>query len=359
MTIRNLYTLFLGISILSLQGLVSCQKEQLTTGTTPVSAKAATDLVSYPIPPFFSWGNLGSIPYTDDIPRDVPISNQWPQGFAINGKGFVCGDLLTTSIITGDPVSDLWQYDTASGNWTRMSPCPIHGGPLVMAVNFVIGDNGYIVAHNQVVRYNQPTNTWTPVASMPGVDRAHATAFSINGKGYVGLGYQENAPGNGVIDLNDWWQYDPATNHWTEMNEFPGNSRDGAAGFSVDGFGYVVSGTHYANGRGNFGKTVWQYDPVRDHWVQKSDFPGYARWSAVAASATVGGVDVGLIAGGDDDGNRTPSPFDDAWEYNPAKDSWAQLPNIIGGARTEAAGFVIGRRLFVANKSVVVLGWSK
>jgi N-acetylneuraminic acid mutarotase len=85
------------------------------------------------------------------------------------------------------------------------------------------------------------------------------------------------------------------------------------------------------------------------------DFPGAGRWNAVAANGTIDGVDVGFVAGGDND----DVAFNDMWEYNPATDSWGQLPNILGGARTTAAGFVIGRSLFMANISVSVLNWSK
>ena len=355
MSARNRFSLFLGISFISLMGLASCQKEGMQSGLSSAGGVKANNIIVLPPPIYTWWGNVGKIPYTDDIKGDVPISNQYPLGFAINGKGFVLGSLLTTSWITGDYIGDLWQYDTSTRVWTKKSPCPLGGGYLIEGTVFVIGDNAYVVAHNQTWQYNQPTNTWTQKATLPGDERMNATGFAINGKGYIGLGWDEDAPGSGLTEFGDWWQYDPVSDHWTQKQNFPGNKREGAAGFAIDGLGYVVSGSHYANGHGNWGKTVWQYNPATDGWTQRNNFPGTGRWKAVAANATVGGVDVGFICGGDNDDTAD----NDLWEYNPATDSWFQCQNIPGGARTEAAGFVIGRALFIANISVATYVWSR
>jgi N-acetylneuraminic acid mutarotase len=342
------------LALMSL-AIVSCQKE-----TAPASNDAAgspntktTASLTIGPPTIVWWGNCPAIPFTDNIPGDVPISNQFPLGFAINGKGYVCGDVLTTSWITGDHVGDLWQFDPATVSWTKKSSFP--GGDLVYAFSFVIGDNAYVVTGNTTWQYNQPTDKWTQKAYIFSAPRLNGTAFAINGKGYMGLGYDPDS-GNDQ-EQNDWWQYDPVADRWLQKSTFPGGKRQGAPGFAIDGKGYVVSGTHYANGHGNWGNKVWQYDPVADTWTQKNDFPGPGRWDAVGANGTIGGNDFGFIAGGDDDG-VTSNGFNDVWEYNPRTDSWGQLPNILGGARTEAAGFVLNRSLFIANISVSVLNWS-
>jgi N-acetylneuraminic acid mutarotase len=342
-------------------GIFSCKK---ATAPLPGDAlgnpggKTATSLTVGGPPTIVWWGNGTTIPYTDDIPGDIPKANQYGQGFTINGKGYVCGSLLETGVGTGDHINELWQFDPATLAWTKKAPFP--GGELIEAANFVIGDNAYIVTGNATYQYNQPTDTWTQKAYIFSVQRMLATAFAINGKGYIGLGYDPNS--TNLDEQNDWWQYDPATDRWIQKAAFPGGKRDGAGGFSVDGKGYVVSGehstVHYVNGhfegQVTWGNKVWQYDPVADSWAQKADFPGPGRWEAVSANATVGGTDVGFIVGGDNDGNA----FNDAWEYNPATDTWGQLPNILGGARTESGGFVIGRSLYITNKTVVVLNWS-
>lgn len=40
-----------------------------------------------------------------------------------------------------------------------------------------------------------------------------ATGFSINSKGYIGTGYDGNSK-------KDFWEYDPATNSWTQKVHF-------------------------------------------------------------------------------------------------------------------------------------------
>jgi N-acetylneuraminic acid mutarotase len=353
---RNRFLLFLGISIFFLLGLSSCQKEGLMPVTTS-GGLAKPDLTVGLPPVLVAWTGLPKIPYKDDIAGDVPIANDYPLGFVINGKGFVLGSLLTTSWITGDYISDLWQFDPSGPGWTKKSSCPASGGSLIEAVVFVIGDNAYVVAHNQTWQYNQPTDSWTQKATLPGDERMNATGFAINGKGYLGLGWDEDAPGSGLTELNDWWQYDPVADQWTKKGTFPGSKREGAEGFVIDGLGYVISGTHYANGQGNFGKTVWQYNPLTDHWTQKGDFPGTGRWHAVAANGTIGGADVGFIAGGDNDGF---GPTDsDLWEYYPPTDSWVKESNILGGARTGSAGFVLGHSLFIVNITGIAYTWSR
>ena len=351
MNTRNRFFLFQGISIIFLLGLSSCQKDGLTPVATSGGVAKANLTVGLP-PVLMAWTGVASIPYNDGVPGDVPGSNQYPLGFAINGKGFVLGSILTTTKYqVGDYVNDLWQWDPATRTWTKKTSIPLTGGTLVQGTAFVIGDNAYVVADNQTWQYNQPTDTWTKKATLPGVPRSSASSFAINGKGYLGLGTNDNT----VVDLNDWWQYDPTADRWTQKGNFAGNSRDGAAAFAVDGEGYVVSGFHGTGNGGEYGRTVWQYDPVADHWTQKASFPGTARVHAVAANGTVGGVDVGFVVGG----NLSTDGPGDSWSYDPAHDTWASLPMGGGGLHWEAAGFVIGHSLYVANVTVSVLVWSR
>ena len=58
--------------------------------------------------------------------------------------------------------------------------------------------------------------------------RRHAVGFSIGNKGYVGTGYDNN-----INYHNDFWEYDPATDTWTQKANFGGGARYGAVGFSI------------------------------------------------------------------------------------------------------------------------------
>src|SRR5438045_7987523 len=83
--------------------------------------------------------------------------------------------------------------------------------------------------------YDPATDTWTQKADFGGVARNRATGFSINGKGYIGTGWDGSF-------RKDFWEYDPATNTWTLKADFGGTARYSAPGFSIGNKGYVGTG---------------------------------------------------------------------------------------------------------------------
>jgi hypothetical protein len=183
----------------------------------PSNKKTTTGLVQGP-PTITWWAYAHPIPYASELPNDVLDANDWPIGFAVNGKGFACGTVLQGDY-TSKNIRDLWEYDASSVTWVKKTPFPGNPVDLIEAANFVIGDNAYIVTGNATWRYNEPADAWSRVSFVPALSRLLATAFSINGKGYMGLGFVEN---NGLQDMNDWWEYDPVMDEWTQRNNFPG-----------------------------------------------------------------------------------------------------------------------------------------
>ncbi len=62
------------------------------------------------------------------------------------------------------------------------------------------------------------------------------------------------------------------------MNDFPGESRVAGTQFSHDGYGYILSGDgddHDYLETGEF----WQYNPADDSWSQLPSHPGLSRWA--------------------------------------------------------------------------------
>nr|HPH56314.1 kelch repeat-containing protein [Smithella sp.] len=108
-------------------------------------------------------------------------------------------------------------------------------------------------------------------ADFGGAGRYAAVGFAIDGKGYVGTGY------DGSTAYKDFWEYDPVANVWTQKADFGGGKRYAAAGFVIDGKGYV--GTGYDDSI-NY-KDFWAYDPVANVWTRKTDFGGVIRNGAV------------------------------------------------------------------------------
>ncbi|HXB91255.1 MAG TPA: hypothetical protein VNU72_03155, partial [Puia sp.] len=241
-------------------GLASCQKQGALPATVSNST-LKTALTVYPVPAITWWSTPAAIPYTDNIPGDKPVENQYVHGFAINGKGYALGTLLTNQkwgLNSGCP--DLWQWDPATPGWSRKSPFPANPYGLEFGASFVIGANAYVVTiDNHVYQYNQPGDQWTEKSPVPGgIHRGNPSCFAINGLGYLGMGFTDGSD----VELNDWWQYDPVADHWSQLHNFPGEKRDGAGCFAIGGQGYIVGGY----GNNGFGVSVWQYDPGSDHW---------------------------------------------------------------------------------------------
>ncbi len=64
-------------------------------------------------------------------------------------------------------------------------------------------------------------------ADFPGGARYEAVAFGLGSFGYVGTGF------DGSNALKDFYQYDPASDTWTDIG-FSGNKRYGAVAFTYN-----------------------------------------------------------------------------------------------------------------------------
>jgi len=97
---------------------------------------------------------------------------------------------------------------------------------------------------------------WQQLASFGAEGRHRGTAISIGTRGYMGLGHY-NGTGNNFIKA-DWWEYDPATNAWTQKSDHP-TGNYGVISFSVASVGYVGSGQISSN--------IYKYDPTTNLWT--------------------------------------------------------------------------------------------
>ena len=101
---------------------------------------------------------------------------------------------------------------------------------------------------------------WTQKADFGGTSRFQATGFSINGKGYIGTGTD-------LSKKRDFWEYDPSTDTWSQKADFGGTARNLAVGFSIGTKGYIGTGADLSDR-----KDFWEYDPTTNAWTQKSRF---------------------------------------------------------------------------------------
>ncbi|PKQ64961.1 hypothetical protein BZG02_03695 [Labilibaculum filiforme] len=134
--------------------------------------------------------------------------------------------------------------DDLIGNWVKKDD--FSGAGRNNAVTFTIGNYAYVGCGydgedrlNSFKKFDLTNETWTSVES-PGENfelRQNAVAFSANGKGYVGTGFNGD-----YTRYADFWEFDPATETWTEIAAFPGGVREGAVAFSTPTYGVVGAG---------------------------------------------------------------------------------------------------------------------
>jgi len=168
--------------------------------------------------------------------------------------------------------------------------------------------------------------TWQQLNDFPGEARNDGISFALMGKGYWGLGNY----GSGY--LRDMWAYDPATDSWTQKNDFPFDIPAVAAA-TVNDKGYVLS---YFSG-------LYEYNPVADTWKHLTNFPGGFRPGITGFAM---GGDLYFGTGNNTDTNNFQT-FKDFWKYDIGENKWTGIKDFPGVSRTNAVSFVVGNKAYV------------
>ena len=158
-------------------------------------------------------------------------------GFAIGDYGYIGG---------GSGGNDFYRYDPQNDQWQQVATLP--GSILYQGIAFVIDSNAYVGCGNTITfyKYNPlPVDTWDTIASMPGTPtwRAAGTAWTIDGKGYAGMGVAMP----GTWNRGDFWEYDPATDTWDSIGKFGGQKRRFMEAVVIGDKAYMGMGTDGTN----------------------------------------------------------------------------------------------------------------
>jgi len=217
------------------------------------------------------------------------------------------------------------------------------------AVAFVIDGKGYVAlgrtaqrsgALNDCWQYNPDSDSWKQKASFPGLARVKAMAVVVDHKAYVGLGFNiSERIYNFDACLKDFWMYDPATDTWTKMADFPSNYTDACASFVINNTIYQTSGMNGAA----FGEQVWKFIPQAGQpgtWVRLKDFPGTARAAGIS-SATNDRYFFGT-------GYMTDN-LNDWWEYFPSNDTWKKRKSMPDNGRDNSVSLQLNNRIFIST----------
>lgn len=164
--------------------------------------------------------------------------------------------------------NDFWMFTAATGKWTQLPNMP--GNQRSGALTWVYNGQGYLLtgftpsakwASGNLAydfwRYDpsalDPNVVWSRLRDIyntnPGTfDDGYSNIIRKNGasfvikqtqfgdKGYVTLG------ANTSTAINFTWEYDFASDIWTEKSPFNGNARTGATGFTLNNRAFVTCG---------------------------------------------------------------------------------------------------------------------
>lgn len=269
-------------------------------------------------------------------------TEKFTEAFSVYGKGYVGGYTYKAW---------MYEYNADADSWRQLSGFQL---PHRLITSFALGGKTYLgvgapnysqqsykiqlYAYNPITGEQEQKNKLP--ADYPNVTWPYSfTGFAANGHGYMG-------GGSYTINNNwerhyrkDFYRYNPTTDSWTQIADFPGTSTSNAISFVVDGIAYVALPFH----DDKILAEVWAYNPLMDNWSRKQDFPGQLKTGM--EGFVIGSR--GYLIGGTSSRSYYPIPGKrDFWEYNPATDTWREVANFDNGTRQNINCFVIGNKAY-------------
>ena len=312
------------------------------------------------------------------VPSGAETLGQWSKGApfpepseelvgaSVGGKFYVFGGLGPG----WTPQGLVYEYDPDSGRWTKKQPMalPSHhvaitalDGKLYAFGGFVPPESGppAWVPINNAWEYDPGADRWKGLAPMPS-KRGSAVAAAVNGKIYV-IGGAAVHPGSSEPSLQPARphrsvgtveEYDPQTDKWAERSSMP-TARNHAAIGAVNDKIYVIGGrlgSAFIFTASNT-NVVEEYDPATDQWgLVKAKMP--TERSGGAWAVYKGRI---YVAGGEHQDNYLLAAFRSLEAYDPASNSWEELPKM-PMPRHGLAGAVVGDRLYLASGDIQSAG---
>ncbi len=296
-------------------------------------------------------------------PIEGATPHQWAGGTvgthpaAAGQVGYIVGGL---SVGLSQPNPDLQMYDPGTGTWTQLTDMPNWRFSLVVGwINGLLyaagGYDATFSATNDLQIYNPATNAWdnTTPADMPNARGGGAGGVGTCSSGageclfHVGGGTNSEFP-NTTLET---WQYNPATNAWTQLDKKPaGSSRDGfILGAGVGCLGYIYIGGDYRGFHEFYRLDATQ--PSGSQWTRLADIPAGA---GAMTPALVCEEDWGkiMLIGGDPNGywgnfNNT------VYVYDIASDAWEiPLPQTLHVAQLGSVGWQMADKIWTVGGTV-------
>jgi len=123
----------------------------------------------------------------------------------------------------------------------------------------------------RMLKFDVNTLTWHELDSLPYPTMFNLLGFELNNEFYIGLGIDRNY-GSGLccgVASKKFWKYNPNTNLWTQLPDFPGNYEyfgDNTTAFTIGNKGYMFYGDPSV--ALNASQELWEFNPVSNSWTQ-------------------------------------------------------------------------------------------
>ena len=165
---------------------------------------------------------------------------------------------------------------------------------------------------------------WIQKATFGGVGRHRAVGCGTDYRGYMGLGHIN---GSGIdISYKDWWEYDPATDSWTQKANYP-IANHGAVSFVVNNMPCVGGGSALA---GEF----YQFNPELNVWTSIAACPFFNPGDTQGFSVN----DKGYVY-----------LTNQLAEYDPLTNGWNLMPQAPINFGTWSCSFSVGASGFIKS----------
>mgnify|MGYP001070432254 CR=1 FL=1 len=199
---------------------------------------------------------------------------------------------------------------------------------------------------------------WIRRADFGAQGRHRGTGCGLSHRGYFGLGHY-NGTGINIV-LKDWWEYDPATNAWTQKADYIGGNVNGnyaVLTFGIGNYAFITGGTFSDVNTYRYDPTINQWDIVATAPQNFSNTEGFVlgnkgyvvsgsvlhefdattlQWSTKNPVPFNSSIWNGAFSIGEKGYVRTSSGF---YEYKPSTDAWGLRASFPGLATAASMNF--------------------